>query len=80
MLSRAALRQAHPLLVTKLLASQILLQSSDGQEFQVEENVAFQSVTVRNMIEDTGSDFAVPLPNVNGITLSKVLEYCNRHR
>ena len=32
------------------------------------------------MIEDTGAEFAVPLPNVNGVTLSKVLEYCNKHR
>lgn len=32
------------------------------------------------MIEDTGAEFAVPLPNVTGVTLSKVLEYCNKHR
>lgn len=32
------------------------------------------------MIEDTGAEFAVPLPNVDGVTLSKVLEYCNKHR
>ena len=55
-------------------------QSSDAQEFQVEEDVAFQSETVKNMIEDTGADFAVPLINVNGMTLSKVLEYCTKHR
>ena len=58
----------------------LFLQSSDGQEFQVDEDVAFQSITVKNMIEDTGAEFAVPLPNVNGVTLSKVLEYCNKHR
>lgn len=57
-----------------------LLQSSDKQEFQVDEDVAFQSITVKNMLEDTGADFAVPLPNVNGATLSKVLEYCSKHR
>ena len=56
------------------------LQSSDGQEFKVDEDVAFQSITVKNMIEDTGAEFAVPLPNVTGVTLSKVLEYCNKHR
>ena len=63
-----------------LFLSWNLPQSSDAQEFQVEEDVAFQSETVKNMIEDTGADFAVPLPNVNGVTLSKVLEYCNKHR
>ena len=60
--------------------TKVTLRSSDGQEFKVEEGVAFQSVTVMNMIEDTGSEFAVPLPNVDGKTLSKVLEYCNKHR
>lgn len=61
-------------------SEKVTLRSSDGQDFKVEEDVAFQSVTVKNMIEDTGSEFAVPLPNVDGKTLSKVLEYCNKHR
>lgn len=61
-------------------SEKVTLRSSDNQEFQVDEGVAFQSITVKNMIEDTGSDFAVPLPNVDGQTLSKVLEYCNKHR
>lgn len=61
------------------MAEKVTLKSSDGQEFQVDEDVAFQSITVKNMIEDTGAEFAVPLPNVNGVTLSKVLEYCNKH-
>ena len=58
----------------------LYLQSSDGQQFQVDEDVAYQSITIRNLTEDTGSDFPVPLPNVDGKTLSKVLEYCNKHR
>lgn len=61
-------------------SEKVTLRSSDGQDFKVDEDVAFQSVTVKNMIEDTGTEFAVPLPNVDGQTLSKVLEYCNRHR
>lgn len=58
----------------------LCLQSSDKQHFQVDEDVAYQSVTIRNLTEDTGSDFPVPLPNVDGKTLGKVLEYCNKHR
>ncbi|KAL3137111.1 hypothetical protein ABBQ32_006689 [Trebouxia sp. C0010 RCD-2024] len=61
------------------MAEKVTLKSSDKQEFQVDEDVAFQSITVKNMLEDTGADFAVPLPNVNGATLSKVLEYCSKH-
>lgn len=61
-------------------SEQVTLRSSDAQEFKVAEDVAFQSITVKNMIEDTGTEFAVPLPNVDASTLSKVLEYCNKHR
>merc|ERR1711903_40406 len=32
--------------------------------------------TIKNMIEDTGADVAIPLPNVSGKDLSKVIEYC----
>ena len=31
------------------------------------------------MIEDTGTEAAVPLPNVSSKILSKVIEYCNYH-
>lgn len=61
------------------MGEKLTLRSSDGQQFQVDEDVAYQSITIRNLTEDTGSDFPVPLPNVDGKTLSKVLEYCNKH-
>merc|ERR1712017_64649 len=34
------------------------------------------SETIKNMIEDTGADVAIPLPNVSGKDLAKVIEYC----
>ncbi|KAJ4826758.1 SKP1-like protein 4 [Turnera subulata] len=57
----------------------ITLLSSDGEEFVVEEAVALQSQTIKHMIEDGCANQSIPLPNVTGHTLSKVVEYCKKH-
>lgn len=59
--------------------SKVKLTSSDNQMFEVEEEVAFESQTVKNMIEDTGTEEIIPLPNVSGRILAKVIEYCKYH-
>jgi hypothetical protein len=41
--------------------------------------VAFESQAVKNMIEDTGMDHPIPLPNVSSKILAKVIEYCKYH-
>lgn len=53
--------------------------SSDGEAFDVEEDVICQSVTIKHMIEDGCSDGGIPLPNVTAATLAKVIEYCKEH-
>lgn len=58
---------------------QVTLQSNDGQGFQVEVRVAKMSITVKNAIEDAGIEHAIPLPNVSGKILVKVVEYCKHH-
>lgn len=50
----------------------VKLRSADGEMFEVEEEVANESATIRCMIEDTGTELPVPLPNVNSKILSKV--------
>jgi S-phase kinase-associated protein 1 len=59
----------------------VKLSSSDEQEFDVPRAVAEMSVTIKNMLEDMegmGND-TIPLPNVTGKILSKVIEYCRYH-
>ncbi|GFP81564.1 skp1-like protein 4 [Phtheirospermum japonicum] len=60
-------------------SKKIVLKSSDGELFEVEETVAVESETIKHMIEDDCADNAIPLPNVNSNVLAKVIEYCRRH-
>ncbi|KAL5708374.1 SKP1-like protein 4 [Ranunculus cassubicifolius] len=55
----------------------ITLTTSDNQEFEVEETVVSKSQTIKNMIEDDYN--GIPLPNVTGSILAKVIEYCKKH-
>ena len=57
----------------------IILKSSDGENFEVDEAVALESQTIKHMIEDDCADNEIPLPNVTSKILSKVLEYCKKH-
>ncbi|CAM6073300.1 unnamed protein product [Sphagnum tenellum] len=59
--------------------SRVKLKSSDDEMFEVEESVAFESQTVKNIIEDKGMDHPIPLPSVSSKILAKVIEYCKYH-
>ena len=63
----------------------IQLVSSDGQQMPVELDIIKQSVTIKTMLEDLGIDEdynsdPVPLPNVEGTILEKIIEWCNKHK
>ncbi|KAM0874460.1 hypothetical protein ACQ4PT_037407 [Festuca glaucescens] len=57
----------------------LTLESSDKQQFQVEEAVAMKSQTIKHMIEDDCANNVIPLPNVNSKILAMVIEYCKEH-
>jgi len=61
----------------------VKLESSDDQVFEVPRNIAEMSVTVKHMLEDinpgSDTDNPIPLPNVTGKILSKVIDYCKYH-
>ena len=56
----------------------------DGDTFEVDVEIAKQSVTIKNMLEDLGMDEddeeVVPLPNVNTAILKKVIQWCTYHK
>lgn len=57
----------------------VKLQSQDNTDFEIEVRVAKMSETVCNLIEDAGIANPIPLPNVTGAILSKVIEYCTHY-
>eukprot|EP00045_Choanoeca_perplexa_P020225 m.3884 g.3884 ORF g.3884 m.3884 type:complete len:165 (+) comp6577_c0_seq1:97-591(+) len=61
----------------------VKLRSSDDRDFEVEAKIANMSLTIKNMLEDLGwesDDSPIPLPNVSGTILEKVIDYCNQHQ
>uniref|UniRef100_A0A8C6FDU6 S-phase kinase-associated protein 1 n=1 Tax=Monodon monoceros TaxID=40151 RepID=A0A8C6FDU6_MONMO len=61
------------------------MQSSDGEIFEVDVEVAKQSVTIKTMLKylgvgDEGDDDPVPVPNVNATILKEVVQWCTHHR
>lgn len=59
------------------LKKTLILKSSDNDEFEVEESVAIQSETIKNMVEDDYS--LIPLPNVDTETLIEIIKYMKKH-
>ncbi|XP_068646797.1 SKP1-like protein 1A [Aristolochia californica] len=62
-----------------MASKKVILKSSDGEVFEVDEAVATESQTIKHMIEDNCADTGIPLPNVTSKILSKVIEYSKKH-
>jgi len=62
----------------------ILLRSCDDMDFSVDTEIAKRSVTIKDMLENLGieedSDTPVPIMNVRGEVLERVIEWCDHHR
>ncbi|XP_062170284.1 SKP1-like protein 1 [Alnus glutinosa] len=57
----------------------VKLKSSDNKTFDVEEAVAVQSETLKNMVDDGCANDTIPMPNVSGKILEMVLGWCKKH-
>ncbi|KAI6176189.1 Skp1-related protein [Aphelenchoides bicaudatus] len=67
----------------------IILQSNDNEEFEVDRDVIRLSTTLNTMFQDLGMDDPdagetlndpIPLANVNGAILRKVIQWCQYHK
>jgi S-phase kinase-associated protein 1 len=54
----------------------VQLITSDGSFFFVDEDVAKQSETISNILDDTGSEDPIPIPNVESETLELIIRFC----
>lgn len=61
-----------------LSSNKIVLTSSDGDSFEIDEAVARESHTIAEML-DAGCAGEIPLQNVTGKILDKVIDYCKTH-
>jgi len=64
--------------------AKVTMQANDGTLVTVDPKVAKRSMLVTNLFSDLGEDVAqttaIPLPNVNGPVLHKIVEWCERHK
>ncbi|KAI3738087.1 hypothetical protein L2E82_28105 [Cichorium intybus] len=60
-------------------SNKIVLKSSDGEMFEMEESEARLSGLIRRMIEDECTKPFIPILNVTGDILSIFIEYCRKH-
>ena len=69
------------------MSGQIILKSNDNQDFSMAIELAKISETIKTMLDDLGIDAEseeanepIPLPNVNGVILKKVVQWCEQHK
>ncbi|XP_051167915.1 S-phase kinase-associated protein 1-like isoform X2 [Leptopilina boulardi] len=62
----------------------IILQSTEGETFEVDVEVVKCSITIKNMLENLGEDDdekeIVPLINVNSAILKKIIQWATYHK
>lgn len=56
---------------------EVTLVSADGKSMQVNVEAVKISQTIKHLIDDAGTENAIPLPNVSGLALEKIVEYMN---
>ncbi len=54
----------------------VKLLCQDGEEVQVDRDVVEKSVLIKGLIDDSGIEEQIPLPNVKRPILEKVVEFC----
>lgn len=55
----------------------VKLVSSEGEIIEVDQNVISKSVLIKGMIDDSGVEEEIPLPNVKKSILEKVVAFCD---
>ena len=60
------------------MAEVVKLLCNDGEVVEVPVNAAEQSVLIKGLIEESGTDEEIPLPQVKKYILEKVVVFCTR--
>ena len=54
----------------------VKLTTMDGEEVTVPKNIICKSILVKGIIDDSGTEDAIPLQNVKKSILDKIIEFC----
>ncbi len=66
---------------TVVAGEPVSLMTQDGTPFTLDREIAFRSVTIRNMVEDVGEEMEhIPLPNIDARIFSRIIEYLEHYR
>lgn len=57
----------------------VAIETSDGKQWQILRTVAKVSETLSNLMEDANTEDVIPLPNIEGNTFEKYIEYTKYH-
>ncbi|CAK7356004.1 unnamed protein product [Dovyalis caffra] len=61
-------------------SKKIILKTLDGGTIEILDEIALESKTIKHLMElEDWPDNVIPLPNITGRILAKVIEYCNEH-
>jgi S-phase kinase-associated protein 1 len=58
------------------MSQKVKLVTSEGEVVEVDVNVASKSVLIKGMIDDSGVEEEIPLPNVKKAVLEKIIQFC----
>ena len=58
------------------MSTMVRLVSQEGEVVEVDQETVVISVLIKSMIDDSGTDEDIPLPNVTKPILEKVMEFC----
>ena len=58
----------------------ITCETSDSIAFNVPLEIITRSATLKNLVEDVGTDCTIPIPNVDSKSFKKILEYLSHHK
>ena len=61
-----------------LMTDKVKLLCNDGEVVEVAQNVAEKSVLIKGLIEDSGIEEEIPLPQVKKQILEKIIVFCER--
>ena len=60
--------------------NKVKLVTSEGEIVEVDVDVASKSVLIKGMIDDSGVEEEIPLPNVKRSVLEKIITFCTYSR